>query len=266
MSAGPLALCRLRVSRVTDLTLRVRRLTLAGPDLARFAVPPQAFGPYFKLVLPPAGVADEAEVGWPAAGADGRLVWPATRRRAVLRTYSVRQIDRASGTLTFDVVLHARGPGSDWARRAVVGGEVLVWGPGVSVPPPSDHVLLCGDHTALPAIAFILENLSPAATGCAIVEVPAREEVQALRCPPGIRLIWLHRGGDADRSGLLERLRRESRSIGAETFFFAGAEASIARAIRLHARGALGLPADRVNVLNYWKHDRAEGGFSYVED
>jgi NADPH-dependent ferric siderophore reductase len=44
---------------------------------------------------------------------------------------------------------------------------------------------------------------------------------------------------------------------------WAGAEATLARAIRAHARHERGLPGDQCHILNYWKAGKAEGSFDY---
>ncbi|TCU20125.1 SIP domain-containing protein [Rhizobium sullae] len=47
-----------------------------------------------------------------------------------------------------------------------------------------------GDETALPAIARMLERLSPNARGRAIIEVANRDEIIPSRCEAAIEIEW----------------------------------------------------------------------------
>lgn len=157
-----LKLCMLHVVRAYDLTTLMRRIVLGGADLETFDVPSNALGPYIKLLIPPQGVVPE----WPTLSPDGRLLWPPVETRPVMRTYSVRKFDKEAGEMHVDFVLHGdRGIASGWAMRAQPGDPVGVWGPGCVTTQNIDWYLLAGDHTALPAIAFILENLPETAKG-----------------------------------------------------------------------------------------------------
>jgi NADPH-dependent ferric siderophore reductase len=64
------------------------------------------------------------------------------------------------------------------------------------VPPAATtELLLVGDETALPAIAAILEGLAPETVGIAYLEVPVDADVQILRAPAGVEVVWLPRNG-----------------------------------------------------------------------
>lgn len=257
-----LALRRAIVLRVDTVTPRMRRVVLGGSDLADLLIPSDALGPFVKLLLPPDG---PGPVAWPQVGANGCLAWPpASERRPAMRTYTVRHLDPGRAELTLDIVLHDTGIATDWARRVRAGGGVTLWGPGVTLPPPTDRWLLLGDHSALPAIASILENLPSEARGLAVIEVPDRGEEQSLRPPAGVEVVWLHRPTPHHPSRLVETLRAIPLPGDAKLLLFAGAEAAIAREIRRHARQERGLPRERVHVLNYWKRGAAEGAFDYA--
>ncbi len=221
------------VLRVEAPTPRLRRLVLGGPDMAAFHTPEGTLGPYLKLRLP---------------GPDGR---------ACVRTYSIRRARPAAPEIEVDMVLHpGDAPGSAFAAAARPGDRVSLGGPGFMPATPAPAYLLAGDHTALPAIAQILETLPPGPAVAAFVEVPDASE----RLPiPAIE--WLIRP-DGAPSRLAEAVR-DAWPAG-DLLLFAGAEAEIARAIRRHARSERDLPAERCQVLNYWKLGRPEGGFSYV--
>lgn len=256
-SDAGLALRRLVVLHVHDLTPGMRRIVLGGEALAGLVVPGRALGPYLKLLIPPD---DDDGSGWPTAGADGRLVWPATGRRPAMRTYSIRRFDAAARQLTIDMVLHGPGLAADWARRAEPGMAITTWGPGIALPADADFFALAADRTGVPALAFILENLPATMRGQAFVEVSDPAERIALAAPPGVAVTWLHRL-ESGPSWLAARLREVVWPVEAQALVWAGAEARIARAIRADACARL--PRERVHVLNYWKRGAREGAFDY---
>lgn len=139
-------------------------------------------------------------------------------RRGHMRTHTVRG-SRLTGPcpeVDIDFVLHGggehSGPASSWATGAEVGDVLTLIGQdrrsglpcnGIHWRPPSGphpRVLLAGDETAAPAICSILESLPLDAVGRAVVEVPQGQDLQQVRCPPGIDVVWLARH-DRPRGG-----------------------------------------------------------------
>ena len=229
-----------QIARVEDVTPAMRRLVLGGAGLAGFRVPAGALGPYLKLRLKS------------AAGHD------------LLRTYSVRRHDLARGELHVDMLVHGlEGPGSRFACRAQSGDAVTFGGPGFIPAEPCRDYVLAGDHTALPAIAQIVESLPPGCRARVFVEVPTEEEEQSLASAARLSVTWLHRPAGA-ASRLAEVVRDGWPRALDDVLVWAGAEAAISRAIRGDARRVRGIPAARCQVLNYWKAGQPEGGFSYV--
>jgi hypothetical protein len=100
--AGNTAMTFFRQMRVVgsrDVTPRMRRVTLKGEDMARFAVG----GLHIRLLFPPSGLASPS---WPTMGEDGRIVWPTGEAKLTGRVYTIRSIDAASGEIEVDFVLH----------------------------------------------------------------------------------------------------------------------------------------------------------------
>jgi len=248
----------MRVLGTAALTPHMRRVTLAGPDLARYA----SGGLHVKLLIPPAGT---VEPEWPVMGPNGLPVWPAGPARPALRTYTIRRIDVAAGRVDIDFALHGdEGPGSAWAERAQPGDRVGMLGPGGGTVGAADWYLLAGDETALPAIGRILETLPSDARGHAFVEVADAAEEQALARPPGVELVWLHRHGAAP--GTTTRLQDAVRQVawphdGERIFAWAGAEFDCFRALRAHWREDHGLDKSRHLAVAYWRRGKAEGEF-----
>ena len=255
-----LQLCVLHVVRTYDLTPHMRRIVLGGRDLDTFDVPRNALGPYIKLLIPP----KNAEPEWPTLSTDGRLIWPAVDRRPIMRTYSVRRFDKAARELHVDFVMHGdRGVASAWAAQAQPGDTVGLWGPGCTTTQNIDWYLFAGDHTALPAIAFILENLPATARGEAFIEIPNESEKQIFSKPSGVDVKWLVSNGA--NLGLQEAVKAASWPSDSRVFVWAGAESATARSIRKHMRAKHRLDQQQMYVLNHWRRGSAEGGFGYLD-
>lgn len=243
----------LRVLAVEDIAPRMRRLTLAGQDLGRFA---SADDLHVKLYLPPSGL---AQPEWPRLAADGRLIWPEPPRRPAQRAYTIRRIDAEKGVVEIDFVLHAHGgPGARFAERAQPGDFCGISGPGGGGLPTARWMLLMGDETALPAIARMLETMPPHTAGVAIIEVDGPASEVPVTAPAGFALRWLHRG--AEGNGLDSRLPSALAAIDwpahDDRFVWAACERAAADLIRKELR-AIGLERAQYRVAAYWHHGRA---------
>lgn len=241
----------MRVVRVADVTPRMRRITLAGEDLLRFA----SSGLHVRLLFPCRR--DEAPI-WPTMGADGRPCWPDAATRPDIRIYTIRAIDPAKGEVDIDFVLHEGEamPGARFAAGARPGDLVGMTGPGGGSVGYADWYLLAGDETALPAIGRILEELPPHARAVVRVEVADEAERQPLASQADLDVQWLLRSerpaGATD--ALVDAVRAvelpaDDRSI----FVWAGCEYASFRAIRSYLRQERQLVRDQHLVVAYWR-------------
>jgi len=216
------------VSRVSPHMVRVALGRLRGLDGSRMpdAGPPDEF---FGLWVP---VPD----GAPAK-----------------RYYTLRQRRPESGEIDVDLLLHGRGPATEWARRASVGDIVTFDAPRGHYAPPADstRLVLCGDATALPAIARILEERathdgSPPAS--ILIALDDRADAQSLSVRAGDDVRWC---SPADLvAGVRSRIGVDSRSY----VWFSG-EAADMRAVRTMLRRELGMPTPRWMTMGYWRRD-----------
>ncbi|WP_353182101.1 siderophore-interacting protein [Bosea sp. (in: a-proteobacteria)] len=240
------------VRRAHDVTPAMRRVVLACEDTAHF----ESGGLHVSVLIPPPG----REPLWPGAGADNRVIWPSGADELVRRVYTIRSIDPLRRELAIDVVLHDTSPGSSWARNARAGDRVGLLGPGGGDVVPADWYLLCGDETALPAIARIAAGLPAEVRAAIVIEVANRAEQQELPSQAAIEITWLPRG-DAP-AGTTDLLPRAVMGVappeGGNPFVFAGCERAAARAIRKHLREAWKLPKDRHLVAAYWRRGHAD--------
>ena len=215
-SALPMLLADVEVVSVERISPTFVRVELGGPDLADFGVDGPRYDQRIKLIFP-----DPVTGGMTSTeGADESwwttwLARPATER-GHMRTYTIRDVRGAGEDTTFvvDMVLHLEGdlvgPGSTWASRAVPGDRIVLLAPrrgfpygGIEfTPAPDADLLLVGDETAVPAICTVLEQLPDDARGTAFLEVPLAEDVQDVRTPAGVDVVWLARDGAVLGEGL----------------------------------------------------------------
>jgi NADPH-dependent ferric siderophore reductase len=214
----PMLFADVEVVSVERLSPTFVRVELGGPALADFGVDGPRYDQRIKLVLPdPATGAMTSTAGADESWFSTWLARPATER-GHMRTYTIRDV-RGSGeqtTLVVDMVLHLEGdlvgPGSTWASTAAPGDRIAVLAPrrgfpygGIEfAPAPGADLLLVGDETAVPAICTVLEQLPADARGTAFLEVPVAADVQDVRRPAGVDVVWLAREGEAVGAGLHE--------------------------------------------------------------
>jgi NADPH-dependent ferric siderophore reductase len=259
----PLRLRRLKVSAVRMVTPRMRRVTLAGPELEGFvsAAPED----HVRLFFPAPG---EDEPALP--GENDLAAATGANPRIVARDYTPLHHDPTGGTLEIDFFLHGQGPAAAWAERARPGQVLGLLGPrGSHVLRASfDWHLLAGDETALPEMAGRLAALPPTCRALAVLAVRDAGEEQALWSAAPLDLRWVHRPGPQAGSSsprvtpLLDQVRRLELPPGEGLCWLAG-EASEVRAIYRHLVGERGLDRSRIRASGHWKrgvanHDHHE--------
>lgn len=254
-----------KVLRTCRITPRMQRVTAQVDDLSCFDCPLEALGPHIHALFPRPEL---SEPGWPTVDEKGQAVYPPPELRPAIRTYSVRRFNHAENSMDIDFVLHDHaGIASGWATRTAIGDEIGLWRPHARIldeQPP--RYVLGGDHSALPAIGFILDHLPDDTEGDVIVMIPDRREELPLRLPPKMCLRWLY-SPPTQGSGnmLISALRSLSTSSLQRSFVWLGAEASVSRDIRAYVRKECGLPSRQISILNYWKRGMTEGTFDHGE-
>ncbi|PRD40811.1 siderophore-interacting protein [Phyllobacterium phragmitis] len=247
--ALPADLRILHVKSVEDIAPRFRRIVFRGENLVRYDRDDQF---HCRLIFQPRGT---AEPRWPMLDHRGHVVWP-DDKAVPTRVYTIRHIDAASQEITIDFALHANpGPATRWAMDARTADLAGILGPAANGPKHAEFYILIGDETALPGIARILENLPVTATGYAFIEVDAKSDELPLRCPAGLKVVWLHRNGaDAGTTTLLEDTVCTIKwpETLETVFVWGGCEHRAFSAIYRHMKKDIGLSRDRFVLYSHW--------------
>lgn len=161
---------------LTDEYVRVR---LAGEALVGFESP--GSDDHVRLFfLPEDAAAPNSPDGWRAFHS---------------REYTPVAFDADAGWADFEMLVHGRGRGSDFAERAPIGAPIAVAAPRRSrrmVGTP-DSIFLAGDETSLPAINRFLGLRPPDAPATVLLEVSCANRRVPLSEGEGVDVTWLIR-------------------------------------------------------------------------
>lgn len=300
-STLPLIFAEVEVVSIERLSPTFLRVELGSPELAHFGVDGDRFDQRIKLIFP-----DPVTGGITSTeGADDS--WLSTwlerpaEERGHMRTYTIRDVRGSGAKTTFivDIVLHLEGdlvgPGSTWASTAEVGDTIVLLAPragfpygGIEfTPAPGADLLLVGDETAVPAVCTVLEQLPADAVGKAFLEVPVAADVQDVRGPAGVEVVWLAREGDELGVGLHdavvshlgipgaqvdvaaeevdpdlwetpfysssgEEVSGDATGVGGTYAWIAG-ESKVVTGLRRHLVNELGFDRSQVAFMGYWR-------------
>ncbi|NVZ14055.1 MULTISPECIES: siderophore-interacting protein [unclassified Pseudomonas] len=232
---------RLEVLRVVDITPRMRRITLGGPELAGFIS--LGSDDHIKLLFPQ-NAAEQAALDSPDFNLRGDGPQPA------MRDYTPRRYDLDIGELDIDFVLHGDGPASTWAEQAKVGQHLHIGGPRGSmiVPDIFDSYLLIGDETAIPAIARRLDELPAGRKVLAVIEIANAAEQQPLASAAEVEVIWVVRGQD----DLLETVHNLTLP-GGSLYSFVATESKLSRQVRRVLLDTHNVNEAFLKAVGYWQ-------------
>lgn len=245
-----------RVVRTQRLSPSLRRVVLGGEELR--PVVSGGRDQRLKIFLPQAGqrqpvLPDVLDEDWYARW---RALDPGTR--AVMRTYTVRDVREDPAELDIDFALHGDlGPASRWASAAAPGNRLTLLAPvvpdngGVDFQPPegTDWVLLCADETALPAVAAILEWLPPGTPVRAWITAP---EPIPLPTKCEARITWV-----PPAASLPDALAAAAFPPGTPYAWLAG-ESTLVRTTRRHLLGPRAFPRSALTFTGYWRTGTTE--------
>ncbi|WP_156760326.1 siderophore-interacting protein [Microbacterium karelineae] len=242
------------VVRRERITPHMTRVTLGGPDVARFEF--RGFDQWFRLALPigDEGALDRMPQRFGFGGYLSYLSIP-KGQRPVVRNYTVRDYRESERELDIDFVVHgSEGVAGPWAARAVPGERVALIDQGCGWRGlDADWNLIVADESGLPAALGILRDLPRAATGHAIIELFDERDRQDVDAPVGVEVHWLVRAEAAEPgSAALPALEALDFPDGTP-YAFAVGEQALAAGARRHLVRQRGVPKGGVTFSGYWR-------------
>jgi NADPH-dependent ferric siderophore reductase len=235
------------VVAVDRLTPRLVRVSLSGEALDGFeiAAPTQ----HVKVLFPAPG--HDAPT-LPEVGPDG-LRFPDGAERPVMRTFTPRRFDAATGTLDMEFVLHEEGPASAWARQAAPGHGLAVAGPGGRMPLPlgPGHWIVAGDESAIPAVGTVLNALPADASAHVFLEVDGPADEMPLDSAADVSITWRHRRPGAFGDELLAAMT--GADLTGATGVWVACEAGAVRRIRRLLLSERTMDPTTVVTRGYWR-------------
>lgn len=257
-SAGMQAV--LTVKEKVFLTPHYIRIVLEGDGVANFK---QArVGDNNKIVVPESNTSPVVLPDF----SRGRGPINSNGSRPIVRTYTLRALDLENKLMTIDFVAHGdNGPASRWATQAKAGDQlgVLMKVKDKQLFSIADWYCLVADHTALPVVSVILEQLPATAKGKAIIEVHSPEDILSLQKPENVEIIWTFNPNSGVHSTLVELLKQEDWAAPkGSKFVFAAAEQSAIADIQYILRNSVSLARHEWQTYSYWKYGQSEDASS----
>lgn len=195
------------------------------------------------------------------------LMIPLTDGTTGRRDYTIRSLDRTTGTISIDFVLHGDTPAPSWARCARPGDRIEGRGPrgNTVLRSDADWHLLTGDETCIPAIAHILETMPAGAKVFAFIEVDNAAGEIPIETRADATIRWVHRSSaPAGPSELMNGVVAEFALPPGRGHAYVIGETSNVRRQR-HTLIARGLARDQISSEGYWRPGRI-GGHDHVDD
>lgn len=196
-----------------------------------------------------------------------RFASPQVRRYTVRNVCNMTDTGTGAATIDLDVVVHEpAGLASGWARDAVVGDEVLWWGPTEAwhLPEQTRELVLVADETGLPAVAEILA-VCPDEVRTHVLALVDDERDEPYLATTGqeqqAQLTWIHRGPAAGvvpkelPRALDNLLAAVTANATGPVSLWAGVEFAEAGTLRRHFSD---LERSHSHVTLYWIHGQAQ--------
>jgi NADPH-dependent ferric siderophore reductase len=223
----------LEVADVADLGPHMRRIRLTSPSLTGFSY---------------------------QAGQDIMLVLGGSPERPLSRRYSIRSVDRPSGVLELNIVVHGvDGPGALWAAAAQPGDRVNGVGPRgkIFLDRDADWHMFLGDESAAPAMLNMLEALPSSVPAVAYLEVASEADQLATAEPVDHAINWLHRGETPSISSTcLETAFASAELPGGHGHVYIFGEVQRIAGLKTAAVDR-GLAPEQLSIKAYWGRNRA---------
>lgn len=195
---------------------------------------------------------------------NGKWRWPEGAEPCPDRPYTVRRWDGSRHEMTVDIVAHASGLATEWAKSARPGDRVGVCNPAgrFRLPKQTDWVLMITDITGLPAVARVAEELPQGIKAYFHVELLSDADKQSLKTRADLDLTWHIL--DTEKTGKthtkLATIAAEIMTLPAGNgYIYIAGEAQMVSQSRKHFRDALGFDKNRIEAIGYWIEGQSRG-------
>lgn len=243
------------VCRVVELSPRMRRIVLTGPELAGQMPWGQGaplvsahFDDHCRLYIPQGGE-EPSQLKRSESNLPDSL-------RGRGRDYGISHWDPKRNELSIDVFRHGDGLANRWAFEAREGDFAYVSGPDVTAAAPqADWYLFVADQSGLPAVERWLREAAPSVRAAAVISVYDVAEVRPLPTAASASIDWLMgRAGPGRCNSSLLRAAEHAAHIlaaaGGEGSAWVAGESRLAAELCELLEGIVG--AGRVQVGRYW--------------
>ncbi|MBD1557551.1 siderophore-interacting protein [Vibrio sp. S9_S30] len=233
----------LSVKSKSFVTPSMLRITFSGECVQAFS--DDFAGAYIKLELTEQG---QSHIEKGALG------------NPILRTYSIRRLDKENNEIDVDFVTHGNcvesGLASYWAQQSEVGERLSVRGPGSvkTIESNADWCFIVADMTGLPAASTILESLDRSMKGYAVFEANTPEDIQKIEAPESVKIQWVIKSGDESLVSVVEKQEWLEGKPGV----WCASEFTIMRQLRQYFRNDREVEREAIYISSYWKHGRTE--------
>ncbi|KTF16882.1 siderophore-interacting protein [Pseudoalteromonas sp. H105] len=231
---------RAYVISITQIAPHLMRIVVGSEEFEDFPLDQQ--GAYVKVLFPHEGQTD--------VELDLKADNPAVRR-----SYTIREIDSQSGAISLDFVINQHsGIATNWAKRAKVGDNIGIAGPGpkkLSDFSQSDYLLL-GDLTSVNAINGYLQKLPASATVNAIIHVPDKQDIIELDVTQSNhRVNWLV--SEQPNIDLINTVIAQLSQSHTKPLVFMALESSLVRQINTLVGERFEIERENIVCSAYWK-------------
>ncbi|GED97050.1 siderophore-interacting protein [Gordonia crocea] len=236
------------------------RVTLGGGDLDRFEY--TGFDQWFRLAIPVRD-SDRLDNLPQRFGFGGLLKFMTLPKgtRPMIRNYTLRQYDPATGEIDIDFIVHGtEGVAGPWASSVEPGAQIALIDQGCGwAPVPAGKHLIVADESGMPAALGILRDMPRDADGDAIIELFDDRDRQDVDAPEGMTVHWVIRDPDsAPGTAALPALRELD--LAPSLYAFAVGESAVATGVRRHLVNDRGVPKSNVTFCGYWRVGKASPG------
>ncbi|WP_394189550.1 siderophore-interacting protein [Pseudoalteromonas atlantica] len=231
---------RAHVISTTQIAPHLMRIVVGSEEFEDF--PRDQQGAYVKVLFPHEGQTD--------VELDLKADKPAVRR-----SYTIREIDSQSGAISLDFVINQHsGIATNWAKRAKVGDNIGIAGPGpkkLSDFSQSDYLML-GDLTSVNAINGYLQKLPASATVNAIIHVPDKQDIIELDVTQSNhRVNWLV--SEQPNTDLINTVIAQLSQSHTKPLVFMALESSLVRQINTLVGERFAIERENIVCSAYWK-------------